>query len=271
MEHKYLHILNTYFKKDMNKIRKLYPALSFKQIFEKLNTENKIYNVDKIYEFLKLSNIELILQQDPEYPKQLKEIHNPPLGIYVKGNKYLLNQQYIFLAIVGTRQCTPYGIKALEIILQDLQGYSIATISGLAYGIDTYVHKFSIKNNLPTIAVLGGGINKLYPKINQELSNQIIQKNGCIISEYDPNSRPEQHHFLERNRIISGLSRGIILIEASNRSGSLNTVNTGLDQNKDIFALPNSIFAQKGKGTNQLIKEGAKPILSGQDIINEYF
>lgn len=271
MEHKYLHILNTYFYKHIKKIRELSKTLSFKQIFEKLNTENKVYNIDKIYEFLKQSNIELILQTDTAYPDILKEIPNPPLGIYIKGNKQILKQPSLFIAMVGTRQCTIYGIKAVETILKDLQGYDIVTISGLAYGIDTYVHKYSLQNKLQTIAVLGGGINKLYPKINQNLANQIIENNGCIISEYEPNAKPEKHYFLERNRIISGLSRGIVLIEASHRSGSLNTARTGLEQNKDIFAVPNSIFAQKGIGTNHLIKEGAKPILSGQDIINEYF
>jgi len=271
MEHKYLHILNTYFYKDIKKIRELSKTLSFKQIFEKLNTDNKVFNIDKIYEFLEQCNIELILQTDVDYPEILKEIPTPPLGIYVKGNKEILKQPSLFIAMVGTRQCTVYGIKAIETILKDLQGYDIVTISGLAYGIDTYIHKYSLQNKLQTIAVLGGGINKLYPRINQDLANKIIESNGCIISEYEPNAKPEKHYFLERNRIISGLSKGVLIIEASHRSGSLNTARTGLEQNKDIFAIPNSIFAQKGTGTNHLIKEGAKPILSGQDIINEYF
>ena len=270
MEHKYLHLLNTYFQKDMSKIRKLQETTSFEKIFNKLS-KGKSFNVEKIYSILQSNNIELLLQTDEDYPQILKEIHNPPLGIYVKGNKNLLNTTNTYIAIVGTRQCTPYGIKATETLLKDLRGYSLVTISGLAYGIDTYTHKFSLQNKIPTIAVLGSGLNRIYPTINQQLSEDILNNNGCLISEYEPNAKPDKFHFPERNRIISGLSKGIIVIEATIKSGSLITANIGLEQNKDIFAIPNSIFAEKGKGPNQLIKEGAKPIHSAKDIINEYF
>ncbi len=167
---------------------------------------------------------------------------------------------------------TTYGAEATDKILSELQGKNITIVSGLAYGVDACAHRSAIKYKLKTIAVLGSGINEesIYPSEHKELSREIIETGGAIVSEFPQGTYPLRHHFPMRNRIIAGLSTAIIVIEADIKSGALITTEIGLQENRDIFALPGSIFEQQSKGTNKLLKEGAKLITSGEDILKEY-
>lgn len=224
--------------------------------------------------------IEEISINSKEYPEKLKNIYDPPSKIYVLGNKELLKQKGI--AIVGARKATQYGKKVAYRISKELAEKEINIISGLAIGIDTCAHlgailaenivQSTIQQRLSkigkTIAVLGSGINNIYPRENIELARKIIKSGGCIISEYPLNSKPEKLHFPQRNRIISGLSDGVLVVEASKTSGSLITAEFALEQGKEVFAIPGDITKEQSKGCNELIKDGAILITSIQEIID---
>lgn len=203
-----------------------------------------------------------------EYPRYLKEIYDPPKSIYVLGDKNLLNKTGI--AIVGSRNATKYGKQMSSKIAKELAEKGINIISGLAIGIDEYAHMGALQQkNGKTIAVLGSGIDQLYPKQNIELARKIIKSGGCIISEYPIGTRPDKKNFPQRNRIISALSQGIFIVEAGEKSGALITAEFGLEHGKEIFALPGDITKEQSKGCNLLIKDGAKLVLSSQDILDE--
>lgn len=220
--------------------------------------------------------IEEISINSNDYPEQLKNIYDPPLKLYVLGNKEILKQKGI--AIVGARKATEYGKRVAFQISKELSKKEINIISGLALGIDTYSHFGNLQalnksnsNNIgKTIAVLGSGIDEIYPKENTELARKIIRSGGCIVSEYPCGTKPEKMNFPRRNRIISGLSNGILVVEASKTSGALITVDFGLEQGKEIFAVPGNIISQMSEGCNELIKEGAKIVLSSNDILEEF-
>ena len=212
--------------------------------------------------------IEELKITDNEYPRNLKEIYAPPRTIYVLGNKQLLNQTGI--AIVGSRDSTEYGKYISSKIARELAEKGINIISGLAIGIDEYAHIGALQQNKgKTIAVLGSGIDQIYPKQNIELARKIIKAEGCIISEYPIGTKPEKKNFPQRNRIISAISQGILVVEAGEKSGALITAEFGLEQGKEIFAVPGDITKENSKGTNLLIKDGAKLVLSSQDILEE--
>ena len=212
--------------------------------------------------------IEKIKIADSYYPKQLKKIYDPPESIYVLGEKEILNQ--IGIAIVGSRNATQYGKNVKSKMAKDLAEKGINIISGLAIGIDEFAHIGTLQQgNGKTIAVLGSGIDQLYPKQNIELARKIIKSGGCIISEYPIGTKPDKKNFPQRNRIISGLSQGILIVEANEKSGALITAEFGLEQGKEIFAVPGDITKNQSKGCNLLIKDGAKLVLSTQDILEE--
>lgn len=212
--------------------------------------------------------IEKIKIADSYYPKQLKKIYDPPESIYVLGEKEILNQ--IGIAIVGSRNATQYGKNVASKMAKDLAEKGINIISGLAIGIDEFAHIGTLQQgNGKTIAVLGSGIDQLYPKQNIELARKIIKSGGCIISEYPIGTKPDKKNFPQRNRIISGLSQGILIVEANEKSGALITAEFGLEQGKEIFAVPGDITKNQSKGCNLLIKDGAKLVLSTQDILEE--
>lgn len=203
------------------------------------------------------------------YPENLRNIYDPPKKLYVLGNFKILKEKAI--AIVGSRKATEYGKKVAFQISQELTKENINIVSGLAIGIDTYAHlgAISIQNQAGTIAVLGSGIDVIYPKENTELARKIIQTGGCIVSEYPLGTKPNKINFPQRNRIISGLSDGVVVVEASEKSGSLITAEFGIEQGKEIFAVPGNIDNSLSKGTNKLIQDGAKMILSSKDILEE--
>lgn len=206
--------------------------------------------------------------QSTDYPDTLKNIHNPPQELYIKGK--IINQDKLAIGVVGTRKCSQYGKQVTLDIAGQLAKSGIAIVSGLAKGIDTYAHQAALENNGRTIAVLGNGIDRksFYPSSNYKLSEKIAQ-NGAVITEYSEGTRGTQFTFPERNRIISGLSLGVLVIEAPLKSGALITANWALEQNKEVFAIPGSIYKENSQGTNRLIKMGAKLVTNIEDILEE--
>lgn len=212
--------------------------------------------------------IEEISIKNNKYPNQLKNIYDPPAKLYVLGNMSILNQRNF--AIVGSRKATQYGKKIAMQISKELAENGLNVVSGLAIGIDSYAHLgcLQVKDAGKTIAVLGSGLDVIYPKENRKLAEQIINSGGCIISEYPIGSKIEKNNFPQRNRIISGLSEGILVVEASQKSGALITAEFGAEQGKEVFAVPGDINKEQSEGCNLLIKDGANVVTSSQDIID---
>ena len=213
--------------------------------------------------------IEEICICNKEYPEQLKYIYDPPQKLYVLGNKEILTQKGV--AIVGSRKATEYGKKVALQISKELSEKGINIISGLALGIDTYAHLGTLQENGKgkTIAVLGSGLDEIYPKQNIELAKQILKRGGCIITEYPTGTKPEKLNFPQRNRIISGLASGVVVVEATEKSGALITAEFALEQGREVFAVPGNIYSETAIGTNNLIKQGAKLVTSYEDITEE--
>lgn len=213
--------------------------------------------------------IEEIFIENENYPEQLRNIYDPPIKLYVLGNKKLLNQ--IGIAIVGARKATEYGKKVALQMSKDLSTNGINIISGLALGIDTYAHLGTFEQGTigKTIAVLGSGLDNIYPKQNMGLAKQILKKGGCIISEYKIGTKLHRQNFPQRNRIISGLSKGVLVVEAAKHSGALITADFALEQGRDVFSVPGDILKITYEGTNDLIKQGAKLVTNYIDILEE--
>ena len=211
------------------------------------------------------NKIKLIRIGDNNYPEKLKNIYAYPQNLYLIGNEKLLNCKSI--AIIGCRNCTKYGIENALKFGYELAKNDICIISGLARGIDTYSHIGALKAKGKTLAVLGCGLDIIYPPENLNLYKQILENGGAILTEYPLGANPEKDHFPARNRIISGLSDGVLVIEAKKRSGTLITVNYALEQGKDVYAIPGNISNINSYGTNELIKEGAIPATSVEDIL----
>ena len=210
----------------------------------------------------------ILSYDDINYPDALRRIDSPPYVIYLKG-EMMQWDRLLMIAVVGTRRCTDYGIKATSEICYELALRGITIVSGMARGIDTAAAVAALRAGNKTIAVLGCGLDIVYPPENKKLMEEIV-KNGAVISEYPPGSKPLGMHFPERNRIISGLSRGVLVAEAPIKSGALITAGHAIEEGRDLFAVPGSIFSYNSKGTNLLIKQGAKVTESALDIIEEY-
>ena len=250
-----------------------------------LNSKDSLKRVDKIgdkiasaiagfsFESLKKElelaqklKIQVMTLQDEDYPRSLKEIYDPPLCLYVKGA--LLPSDTVSLAIVGSRRASYYGLSCARNFAYSLAGAGITIVSGLARGIDTQAHQGVLKAKGRTIAVLGSGLNRVYPAENKDLADKIAER-GAVVSEFPLNAEPLARNFPRRNRIISGLSLGTIVVEAAKNSGALITADFALEQGKDVFAIPGSVTSATSFGTNQLIKQGAKLVDSIEDIIEE--
>ncbi len=241
----------------------------------KIELLNKIKDkmINNEYEELLLKwqkdGIGVVTYFDEEYPILLKEIAQPPWTIFYLGNIDLLSNPYS-LAIVGTRNPTNYGRMVTVKIAQELSQHGWTVISGLARGIDAEAHKGALGGVGKTIAVLGGGINNIYPPENEKLYKRIIEENGLIISEFPPDILPKPGLFPIRNRVISGLSLGTLVVEASWKSGSLITADYANEQSREVFAIPGMITSLQSQGTNQLIKQGAKLVTTVDDIFEEF-
>ena len=193
-------------------------------------------NLDIYEKYMNKHNIKMINIHDEIYPKKLKNIYDPPAVLYVQGNENILNEKSI--AIIGSRACSKYGKEIAKRFAYILSKNNINVISGLAKGIDTYAHFGTISANKSTVAVLGNGLDIVYPAQNENLYKEIIEKNGAIISEYIVGTKPEKNNFPARNRIISGLSDGILVVEATEKSGTFITVDFALEQGKNVYAIP---------------------------------
>lgn len=201
------------------------------------------------------------------YPENLKNISSPPKELYCLGNLKLLNSKSI--AVIGSRVYTNYGKKAAKEFAYNLANNDISIVSGFARGIDSFSHQAALEAKGKTIAVLGSGLDVIYPKENNKLYQDIIKNNGLIISEYPLGTQPKKQNFPARNRIISGLSDGVLVIEARKNSGTNITVDFALEQGKDVFVIPGNIYSNTSNGTNFLIKEGAIPVTDYKDILNQ--
>lgn len=226
------------------------------------------------YEKVLKAGVWLIAEDNENYPALLKEIPNPPAALYGKGP--LLGEQFlnheISIGIVGTRRTTAYGLQATDVIVRDLVSAGAIIVSGLALGIDTKAHQTALDAEGVTIAVVGSGLDDsvLFPHENRKLMHRIIDSGGAVISEYPPFTKARREYFPMRNRILSGLSRGIVVIEAREKSGALITARFALEQNREVFAVPGSIFSSTSHGPNALIREGAKLVMSAKDVLDEF-
>jgi len=229
-------------------------------------TKSTLNESEDIFENHK-NKVTILSYFDDNYPLKLKEIPNPPCFLYLKGTNILNNKRT--LGVIGTRNPTNYGIDNVKYFLTDLCGYNITTVSGLAYGIDINAHRESLKNNIPTIAVLGSALNRIYPKEHLKDFNEIIEKGGCIISEYELDTNIEGYKFAARNRIIAGLSDGVLVVEAGVKSGTEITAYCANEFNREVFAIPGSIYSDKSIGCNNLIKNNiAHLVVNYEDIVN---
>ena len=222
--------------------------------------------IQKELSLLEQHRIRLITLKDDEYPVNLREIYDPPPYLYIKGG--IDERDRLAIAIVGSRSSTPYGLGIARRMAMGLASHGITIVSGMARGIDSEAHRGALKAGGRTIAVLGSGIDIIYPGENKKLYEEISRK-GAVISEFPISTPPLSNNFPRRNRIISGLSTGVLVIEASLRSGSLITARLALEQGRDVFAVPGSITSSRSHGTNMLIKEGARLVERPEDILEE--
>ena len=221
---------------------------------------------EKEMEKLRQYGIEVLTCKDSGYPSRLKEIYDYPPVIYIKGS--LLPEDEWCLAVVGTRRASAYGKQVTEELATDLAQNKITIVSGLARGIDTVAHKSALKAGGRSLAVFASGLDIIYPAENERLVGEIVE-NGCIISEYSPGTRPRAENFPRRNRILSGLSLGVLVTEAGETSGAMITARMALEQNREVLAVPGSILSPSSRGTNRLIQEGAKLVRNYEDILEE--
>jgi len=223
-------------------------------------------SLDAEIEKLARYKVKVLACEDPSYPPRLKQIYDYPPVLYVRGN--LLSQDEPCLAVVGTRRPTIYGRQVTEEIVTDLARNRITIVSGLARGIDSIAHRAALDAGGRTVAVFASGLDIVYPAENVKLA-QAIMENGALLSEYPLGIRPKAENFPLRNRIMSGLSLGVLVVEAGERSGALITAHQAVEQNREVFAIPGSILSPSSKGTNRLIQEGAKLVHDFADILEE--
>ena len=234
------------------------------RLIENLSQLRSSDTVQRAWEDIQKNDIQVITWEDDDYPRRLKEIDQPPPVLYLRGQLSEADQWAV--AIVGTRRITAYGRQVTEEIGRQLAQNGVSVVSGLARGVDSVAHLAALKNNGRTLAVLGNGIDQIYPPEHRKLAEDIIQQ-GALISDYPPGTAPEAANFPPRNRIISGLSQAVIVVEAGEKSGALITAAFAADQGRDVFAVPGYLYAPQSKGTNSLIHEGAHIFLDVMDVL----
>jgi DNA processing protein len=222
--------------------------------------------VDRELARVRQNGYRLISLTDRCYPPLLKQIPDPPPLLYVYGR---LPNEGLSIAVVGSRNATGYGISTTRRLCMDLAGQQVTIVSGMARGVDTAAHLGAIAGGGATVAVLGTGLNRIYPRENKELFHQIAQ-HGAVVTEFPLDSGPDAHHFPARNRIISGMCHGTVVVEATGRSGSLITARLAAEQNREVFAVPGNIHSFKSVGTHRLIKQGAKLVAHAGDVLEEF-
>lgn len=254
---------------DMESAWKAEPALLAKaglgaKVIERVLAARQSVNLDQVWEKIESQGIKILTWEDEEYPGRLKEIDQPPPVLYIRGD--YLQDDLFAVAIVGTRKVTAYGRQVTEEIASFLAANGMTVISGLARGVDAIAHQTALKAGGRTIGILGSGVDKIYPPEHRALADQMMQR-GAIISDYAVGTPPDASNFPPRNRIISGLSLAVVVIEAAETSGALITAEFAAEQGREIFAVPGSILAPQSKGTNKLIQNGALPLLTPADLM----
>lgn len=246
----------------------LNPALT-----EKFEVFRKEFDIEEYLGKLKKQKISFVCLIDKEYPPLLKQIPNPPIVLYVKGNTKLFHPEKLeylrMISIVGTRHVTSYGRQITEMFAQKLSQAGFIIVSGMAYGVDGIAHKATIDAGGGTIAVLGNGVDLPYPRENEKLYEEILDRGGLVLSEYPPGEPPSVGSFPARNRIVAGLSLGVLVTEGASDSGSLITANYGLSFGRKVFAIPGPITSQLSAAPLRLIERGARLVVSPEDVIKE--
>jgi DNA processing protein len=230
-----------------------------------LDTVSELKSIDRDLDKLEKRNIKIVDFSDPRYPIRLKYIYDPPLLLYAEGRTELLSSDTV-LGVVGARKASNWGIGVAYSIGKELSKAGITVVSGLAFGIDYYAHKGALDGSKSTVAVLGNGIDIVYPKGNRDMYER-IRREGLLITEFPIGTSPFKRNFPQRNRIISGLSQGVVVVEASKSSGALITANYALEQGREVMAFPGKATAESYKGNNNLIKEGAHLVETTSDIL----
>ncbi len=202
-----------------------------------------------------------------QIPKQLFEIPHPPMMLYMRGK--LPPEDYIYLAVVGSRKYTSYGKEMCERLIRGLKGYPIVIISGLALGIESIAHQAALDAGLTTVSFPGSGLDDsvLYPQTNLKLAQRIVDRGGCLLSEKEPDFKAMPSSFVQRNRLMAGICKAVLIIEAEEKSGTLITARMALDYNRDVLVVPGSALSQNSKGTNRLIRQGATPITTSEELL----
>jgi DNA processing protein len=234
------------------------------KLAEKVLGAKKQIDLNQVWARIEAQGIKILTWADEEYPARLKEIDQPPPVLYIRG-EYLMDDLFA-VAIVGTRKVTQYGRQVTEDIASFLAANGITVVSGLARGVDAIAHQTALKAGGRTIAILGSGVDKIYPPEHRGLAEQMMQR-GAVMSDYAVGTPPDASNFPPRNRIISGLSLAVVVIEAAETSGALITAEFAAEQGREIFAVPGSILAPQSKGTNRLIQKGAQPLLTPADLM----
>ncbi len=235
------------------------PRENFLHLRKKLDLD---FEIDRVQQ----AGAYLLTLADPDYPPLLKTLSDPPVVLYVRGSVLAVDQSA--LSIVGTRKATHYGLETAFKLAGALAKQGVTIISGLAHGIDTAAHRGALNAGGRTFAVMGCGVDQIYPNDNRDLADAIVE-NGALISEFPLGTPPEARNFPRRNRIISGLALGVLVVEAPEGSGALITADTAAEQGRDVFAVPGNIFSPASRGPNRLIQEGAKLVMSATDILDE--
>jgi DNA processing protein len=226
-----------------------------------------VVDLDSELQKVRDAKVDLLVWDSPGYPRYLKEISHPPPVLYVRGAIRETDEWAI--AVVGTRRKTAYGRQVTTDLVRGLVNNNVTIVSGLARGIDSIAHEAAVEMGGRTIAVLGSGLDIIYPSENRTLANRIINGQGALISEFPIGTKPEGKNFPPRNRVISGLSMGVIVVEAGKRSGALITADFALEQDREVFAVPGNVTSPASRGTNSLIQEGAKLVRNVEDVLEE--
>ncbi len=233
-------------------------------------TDKDLKKYDRIIDKMYNESINYITMDDKYYPSALMDTYDYPPVLFYKG-KNLFMEDNPMISMVGTRRASNYGMNVARQFAREFSNNGLDVVSGMAIGIDTYVHKGALEGMGDTIAVLGCGVDKVYPKSNRKIYDEIIEGRGMVVSEYLPGTEPLSHHFPARNRIISGLSQGTVVVEASFKSGSLITARYANEQGREVYAVPGNITSRVCEGSNALLKDGAKLILSANDVLEDLY
>lgn len=251
-------------------IAELHSALREPSIARLLDTQRRSIDIESILSLLEKEKISVVIRDDEEYPQSLETIYDPPFLLYYRG-KFPSSDQAL-LTVVGARKATAYGLQCTHRLLGPVVRYGIGIVSGLAYGIDIAAHECALKNDGYTIGVLGTGIDhdSIYPAGHRNLAQRIIDTGGCLLSEFPPRTAAQKKHFPMRNRVIAGLSRATLVVEAAAKSGSLITATYALESSREVCAVPGPLTSPLSAGTNQLIKSGGHVITDASDILLLY-